>query len=219
MKNYELRRATLHDVDFLATVIIEAERSMTDKLGLSTIFDLSEDDIRSYLVSMLEEEVDGCEISVSSFMVATLNGKCIAAFGGWIEGFYDDMPSSLLKSNLIGYTIPKDKFAGIIDKRDIIKGIQIEREMYTHQLEYGYVISEERGNGLIGMIMNESLKSALNICPELKKSQVQIFENNPQSMNAYEKLGYRIVRRFESTHPDILKYMPYNVKLLMEKEL
>ena len=61
------RKATLNDVDFLVDTIVAAEKSGTDNFGLAKLFELSEDEMRSYIKAMLEEEVDGCEFSVSSF--------------------------------------------------------------------------------------------------------------------------------------------------------
>ena len=57
---YIIRKATLNDVEFIATVIIEAEKSMTNNFGLANFFELSEEDIRKYIIQILEEEVDGC---------------------------------------------------------------------------------------------------------------------------------------------------------------
>ncbi|HQN16948.1 MAG TPA: hypothetical protein PLC90_11395, partial [Bacteroidales bacterium] len=89
----------------------------------------------------------------------------------------------------------------------------------THQLEYAYVIKEQRGNQLINQIINELLKIAKNQNPSIKKSQVQVFENNFAAIKVYLNSGYKITKRVESKNPETLKYFPFNVKLLMEKEL
>ena len=65
-----IRPATLDDVEFIATTIIEAEKSSTDKIGPANYFGISESDYRNYLIQMLEEEIDGCELSISSFLIA-----------------------------------------------------------------------------------------------------------------------------------------------------
>ena len=67
---YVIRKATLQDVDFLADVIIGAEKSFTQNLGLANFFEISEERAKELLIAMLEEEVDGCEFSVSSFFIA-----------------------------------------------------------------------------------------------------------------------------------------------------
>lgn len=85
--------------------------------------------MRNYIKGMLEEEVDGCELSLSSFLVAEVEGEVVAAFGGWIEGKNEDeMPSALLKANLINYYLPKENVLASMEKSDIVKPLQIDRE-------------------------------------------------------------------------------------------
>lgn len=217
--NYSIRKATISDIDYLADVIIGAEKSMTNNLGLATFFDLSEKRIKQLIISMLEEEVDGCEFSISSFFVACYQGKPVAALGGWLECYYDDMPSSILKSNLIGYTFPKENIMKAHSKLEIIKEIQYERESGAYQLEYSFVDSEHRGKRLTNQLMKVHLEYAKHLDPQVKKAQLQPFENNKIIIGVHEKSGYQIVRRYVSTNKDILNYLPYNVKVLMEKQL
>lgn len=216
---YIIRKATLNDVDFLADVIIGAEKSLTENLGLATFFEISEKQLKEYIIAMLNEEVDGCEFSISSFFVACKNDKPVAALGGWLEGYYDNMPSSILKANLIGYTFPRDIILKAQTKYDIIKDIQFEREMGAYQLEYSYVDTEHRGKRLTQRLMRTHLEYAKQLDANVKKAQLQPFENNEIIIKVHEGSGYRVVKRFVSNNPDILKYMPFNVKVLMEKQL
>ena len=104
-----IRPATLEDIDFVVTAIIESEKSSTDKIGPANYFEITEADYRRYLIQMLEEEIDGCEISISSFVVAEYEGEILAATGGWLEGDNEDgLPSSMIKSNLFAYFLPKE---------------------------------------------------------------------------------------------------------------
>ena len=220
MSEYIFREAKVEDIPFLVDVIIEAEKSGTKLIGLAKTFDIDESELRKYLTQILEEEIDGCEFSLSSFLVAEYEGSPVAAFGGWIEGENeDDLPSSMLKSNLLTYVLPKEKFSQLYKVSEIIKEIQIEREPKTHQLEYAYVKSEHKGKGLIGNIIEKLLEKAKAKNNFVKESYVQVFEDNSNAIKAYQKSGYQIVKKFESKHPDILNYLPYNVKLLMKKEI
>ena len=91
-----IRRAAIKDMDFLVDTIVAAEKSGTDNFGLAKLFELSEGEMRTYIKAMLEEEIDGCEFSVSSFLVAEVDEKVVAAFAGWIEGQNEDeLPSSI----------------------------------------------------------------------------------------------------------------------------
>ena len=89
---------------------------------MAKLFELSEEQFRGYIAQMLEEEIDGCDFSISSFIIAEYEGKPVATFGGWIEGVNEDeMPSSLLKSNLIGYTIPLENIKKAQEKSQTIR--------------------------------------------------------------------------------------------------
>lgn len=151
----KIRRATLNDVDFLVDTIVAAEKSGTDNFGLAKLFELSEGEMRTYIKAMLEEEVDGCEFSVSSFLVADQQGRVVSAFAGWVEGQNEGgMSSALLKSNLIGYCLPMENVMKSQSKSDIVRPLQIEREEGIYQLEYSYTLPEYRGKGIMKDTIN-----------------------------------------------------------------
>ena len=213
-----IRRATVKDIDFLVDTIVAAEKSGTDNFGLAKLFELSEDEMKKYIKAMLDEEIDGCEFSVTSFIVAELDEKVVAAFAGWIEGRNEDeLPSSILKSNLVGYCLPVGNVKKSQSKSEIVRPLQIEREEGTYQLEYSYTLPEYRGRGILGNIIEAHEKEAIS--SKLKKIQVHVFDNNPSAIKSYEKKGFKITKRYESTHPDTSLFFPSNVELLMEKEL
>lgn len=214
----KIRRATLDDVDFLVDTIVAAEKSGTDNFGLAKLFELSEGEMRTYIKAMLEEEIDGCEFSVSSFLVADHHGKAVSAFAGWVEGQNEDeLPSSILKSNLVGYCLPVENVKKSQSKSDIVRPLQIEREEGTYQLEYSYTLPEYRGRGILGSIIEAHEKEAIS--NNVKKLQVHVFDNNPSAIKSYEKKGFKTTKRYESTYPDTSMFFPSNVELLMEKEL
>ena len=219
MSEYIYREATIKDIPFLVEVVIEAEKSGSDIIGLSKIFGIDELDLRKYLTQIFEEEIEGCEFSVSGFFVSEYDTLPVAALGGWIEGENEDgLPSSILKSNLLSYILPRENFSQLYKISEIIKDIQIERDLRTHQLEYGYVKPEHKGKGIFGNLIEKLLEKAKVQDKSIKKSYVQVFENNISAIKVHQKSGYEIVKRLESKHPEILNYLPYNVKLLMAKE-
>jgi len=216
-KDYSIRKATINDVNFLTDVVIGAEKSMTDNLGLAKFFDVTEEHLRSLIISMFEEEVDGCEFSISSFFVACYKNKPVAALSGWLEAYYDNMQSSLLKSNLINTTFPKESIIKGVSNFEIIKDIQFERKKNAYQFEYSYVDSKHRGRYLINKLIDAHLDFAKKLSSDVKKAQLQPFENNLNIIKTVELSGFHFVKRFESKNKEILNYFPYNVKLLMEK--
>lgn len=213
-----IRPAELKDVDFIATTIIEAEKSGTDKIGPANYFEVSESDYRKYLIQMLEEEIDGCEVSLSSFVVAEYEGRVVAARGGWLEGDNEDkMSSSMLKSNLFAYIIPKDNLLKGQSKYEIVKDIMIEREMGTYQLENSYTLSDFRGHHIMAILDAYHIDLARQ--KGAKKVQAHVSSENERSIKACERSGFHIVKKFTSNHPQVEEYYPDNTMVLLEMDL
>ncbi len=216
--NYIIRKATIKDVDFLADVIIGAEKSLTDNLGLANFFDLTEAKVKEYLITILEEEVDGCDFSISSFFIAWYGDKPVGALGGWVEGYYDGMSSNILKSNLISFVFPKENVIRAQLKMEMIQEmLHIERPRGTYQLEYIYVDNEHRGKRITQQLMDVHLAYAKELDPKVNKAQLSCFENNESIIKAHERNGYHKMRRYVCENIEILNYLPYNVKVMLEK--
>lgn len=215
---YIIRKATLDDVDFLVTTIIEAEKSSTNNLGLANYFEVTEEELRQYLKDILEEDIDGCELSVSSFIVAEYEGQVVSTRGGWLEGHNEDeQPSAVLKSNLIQFHFPMEKVLNAQKKWEIVKDIQVEREWGTYQWEYSYTVPEHRGHHLVPRINEMHIQQAKEL--GAKKIQGHVFANNIKSLKAYARSGFEVVKRYTSSHPLTKKYYPDDTILLLEKEL
>ncbi|MFZ1370725.1 MAG: GNAT family N-acetyltransferase [Ferruginibacter sp.] len=215
---YSIRKATIKDVDFLAEVIIGAEKSLTNNLGIANFFELTEEKVKELIIAMLEEEVDGCDFSISSFFIAFYGEKPVGALGGWIEGYFDGMSSNLLKANLISFKFPKENLQKAQGKMDMIKEmLHIERPMGTYQLEYVYVDNDHRGKRITQQLMDVHLAYAKQLDPNVTKAQLSCFENNESIIRAHERNGYQRIKRYVCDNEDILKYLPFNVKVLLEK--
>lgn len=213
-----IRTAEMKDLEFIATTIIEAEKSGTDKIGPANYFEISEADYRKYLIQMLEEEIDGCEISLSSFVVAEYNGQVVAARGGWLEGDNEDgMSSSMLKSNLFAFILPKENLMKGQNKYEIVKDIMIEREMGTYQLENSYTLAEFRGHHIMAKLDSYHLDLARQ--KGVNKVQAHVSNENERSIKACERSGFHIVRKFTSNHPQVKEYYPDNTMVLLEMNL
>lgn len=217
-QEYVIRKATLKDVSFLADVIIGAEKSFTQNLGLANFFEISEERAKELLIAMLEEEVDGCEFSVSSFFIAWYGDKPIGAVGGWLEGYFDGAPSNLIKSNLINFVFPKENVAKAQSKMELIKEmLQIERPLGTYQIEYGFVDNDHRGKRITDRLMDAHMAYAKQLDPNVTQVQVSCFETNQTSIRMHEKNGFKQIKRFVCDNEKILEYLPFNVKILLER--
>lgn len=216
---YTLREAEYSDLDFIVDVIISAEKSMSDTVGLAKVFDISEEQLRKYFAEILSESIEGCEYSLGSFLVACYNDDPVGALGGWLEGHPDGITSPLLKSNLISSVFPREKILGAQKIFALLRPLQYEREFGQYQIEYAYIDRSHRGIGLPQELMENHIRKAKAINPDVKKVQVQPFENNTGMIKAHESTGFKVVKRYVSEDPDVLNYMPYHSKVLMEKDL
>ena len=95
MNEYIIRKAALKDISFLADIVIAAEKGNSDKLSYSTLFNLSEKKVKELIIAMFEEEIDGCEFSLSSYLITEYNGLPVAGFGAWVEGLSENTPSKI----------------------------------------------------------------------------------------------------------------------------
>ncbi len=217
MNGYHIKNATIKDIPFLADAVIAAEKGNSDKLSFSTLFNLPEEKIKELLIAMFEEEIDGCEFSLSSFLVAEYNGEPVGTLCAWIEGFEGSMLSSILKSNLILHTFEKESIEFFGKVSYIIKGILIEREPLTLQLEYMHIKDQHVGKGIDIALLTKNEENALAKYPALQKSQCQVYKNNIFAVKMSLKNGFKIIRSHKSDNDDIFDYLPFNEKLLMEK--
>lgn len=214
-----IRTATAQDIDFLVAAIVSAEKSGSQNLGLATLFGLSEAQVAPLIGAMLQEEVDGCELSISSFLIAEVQGRPAAAVAGWIEGAVDEMPSAILKSNLIGATYPPESLEVLRAKAGVLAGLRIDRQWHALQLEYVHVDPAHRGHGWAGRLIEAHLDKARASAPIPEKAQVQAFGNNGVAVGLYDRLGFRVARTFTSVHPAITDHLPWHEKLLLERPL
>ncbi len=219
MNEYLIRKAIAADIPFLADVVIASEKGMSDRLSFTTLFNKSEEETKKLIIQMFEEEIDGCELSLSSFIVTEFEGKPVSGSGAWIECFHENMQSGILKSNLISYTFGKESIEYLKTKSHIVKDVLIDREPMTLQLEYFHIKDEHLGKGLDAALMDRIEQNALAEYPELKKVQCQIFKNSVFSIKILLRHGFKIVGSYKSGNEEIFDYLPYNEKLLMEKIL
>lgn len=217
---YIIRPATANDIDFLVETVIQAEKSSTGNCGLANYFDVTEEEMRDYLTKMFEEEVDGCEFSLNSFIVIEYDGEVVAAMGGWLEGDNEDeMPSSLLKSNLLMYVMPKEKILKSQENVVITKDLSIEREWGAYQGEYSFILPEHQGQFLLQDLLLAHVERAKSYGDKVKKMQVHVFEHNKVVLLNNKIMGFKTTKRFTSDNPRILDFFPYNTIVLMEKEI
>jgi ribosomal protein S18 acetylase RimI-like enzyme len=218
MSPNSIRNATLSDIAFLTDAVIAAEKSGTETLSYCTIFGLTEIEARKYVAEMFMEEIDGCELSVSSYLVAESENKVVAAVGAWVEGV-EGMPSSILKGNLLNYTLPKhciEKAAGL---NHLSKELQLTYIHNSIQIGIVYVHESFRGLGLANILIEEQLRKLKQLSPEINEAYLQVFGNNTAGIRSYKKLDFGIYEEKFSDKAEIETYFPGRHKILMVRKL
>lgn len=211
----EIRRAIESDIDFIVEAIIEAEKSGTDKLSYSTMFGLSEAEVRDILRNALLEDIPGQELCISGFMLALIDGVPSGAACSWIEEA-DDIPSAILKANILFHFFKCDFLFTASEKNRMIEQMNIPREKGTIQIESVYVSNKFRGLGVSNQIILEHIKRMIRNGQNADKIQIQLAGNNLSALRSYEKLGFRtvVVRKCEDA--EILRYLPSDTRIMME---
>jgi hypothetical protein len=218
MDNFVYRNASIDDVPFLVDTIIEAEKSGTDILTYSTIFGLSESESRKYIAEMLLEGVDGCELSISSFLIVESNGRIVGALSGWVEGI-NNISSTQLKGNLLSSTLPIESIKRALNLTSLLNEIYIAYIPGSIQKGAGYIIKEFRHKSLFSILTYKLIEHLLESSPNISEAYTQIYGSNISAIKANEKADFKVVMTKESANEEILYYLPSNKKLLMKKIL
>lgn len=219
MTSYIFRKATTNDIPFLADIVVNAEKGNSDKFSLSELLNISESRVRELIISMFEENVDGCEFSVQSYLLCELEGKPIAGFAGWIECYKEPIPSKVLKSNLMAFTFGASAIQTLLSKKEIINDLSIERTPLTFQLEYLYVSEMHRGKQIADLIISKHINNAIEEYSDLKYAQVQVFKNNYSAINVYTRNNFEIESEYKSDHKEVLSYLPFDSKYRMQRKI
>lgn len=218
MKGLIIRDANINDIPFIVETIIEAEKSGTNVFSYSTIFGLSEIEAKKYIKKMLLEEIDDCELSVSSFKIAVSNNIIVGATAAWIEGV-QGLSSAMLKGNLLNYILPKACIEKAKLLSPILKGVHIEHTNNSIQLGLVYLKKDFRGMGLVNLLIDSHIDFLKQKQKEITEVYVQVFSNNLAAVKAYKKVGFSVIKSKKSSNKTILNLLPFNEKTLMLREL
>ena len=213
-----IRQATEADKDFLIESIIEAEKSGSDMISDCAIFSITEDDFRTALSSMLDEDMEGQELNISGFLIAEVDGEKAAALNTWVENA-SGMSSSMIKSNLLMYFLDRQAIINAAPAMALMNEVNIHRDSNALQIESVYTAEKYRGLGLTSKLINEHIRLKQAAAVPFNKVQVILLKNNEAAQKAYQKAGFAIVAEKHCTNPAILNLMPCDTKILMEKQL
>ena len=212
--NLTVRQAAINDIDFVIEALIEADKSGSQMISTCSIFALSEDEYKEILRDILSQDIENYDYYLSGFLIAELNGEYVGASGSWLEGG-DGTPSGVIKSTMLFPYLDKAKISDIKNNIQIIKGSNLPREAGALQLEYVYVREKYRGHGIFTKVVRENIERNLSKYT-FSKVQSILFKENYKSYSAFLKFGYKVVEERKAENPEILRFFPFNVKILME---
>lgn len=212
-ENYLIRKASVNDVDFVVKTIIEAEKSGSGTFSYARIFNLREDEVALILKNMLLEEVDGCEFSLSSYLVVEAGSQLVAAAGAIVEN--EDHEAAFAKKNLLSYFIPRESLKHALCISHIISDLMIDHEENVLSLIAAYVVPEYRGNKLFGALVDEHVR----LHPGYNEVALQVMGNNIYAIRAYEQLGFVEIFRKTSTNKRIFEFLSAAEKIYMKKSI
>lgn len=212
------RSAIIEDIPFLVETIIEAEKAGTETFPYTTIFGLNLEEVKAILTNILHEESDNCELSLSSYMVASYENRSVAAVSSWVEGL-NGMSSVMLKGNLLNFFLPQQCIIRSAGLSHLLSQLYIEARRGSIQIGISYVSPEFRGFNLIGNLINHQIRRQMNMGFMIGEVFVQVFGNNISAIRAYERIGFSKMLTRVAHDQEIRLYLPDSVKILMKKDI
>ena len=210
-----IRKAGINDIDFIIETIIESEKSSSNVISSCNIFALSEEKFKEILVEILKQNVPNYDYYLSGFLIAEVDGKYVGALGSWYEAA-DETPSGIIKATILFPYLDRTKMKDISKNTKVIKGLTINREPHTLQLEHGYTCEQYRRQGVFSSLIKANIVRNLQKYSKLEKVQGVLFKANYKSYNAHLKIGYKVVEEKHVDDPEVLNFFPFDTKVLME---
>jgi GNAT superfamily N-acetyltransferase len=213
-----IRQATIADKAYVMTAITEAEKSGGNTVSYCNLLGITEQEFSNMLSNMLDEEIEGQELYIPGFLIASVDGIAAAASCSWVEQS-GNMASSTLKSNLLMYHTNRSTLLAAMPAIAALKEVNIDRTPGALQIESIYTSPHYRGKGLTGMLINEHIAQHKTTNPAVNKAQITLLGCNEAARSAYSKVGFVLAQEKKSDNPIILKLLSCDRKIMMEKTI
>ncbi|MEI6122459.1 MAG: GNAT family N-acetyltransferase [Bacteroidota bacterium] len=213
------KRATEQDIDFIIEAIVAAEKSGTKRLSYATMFGFDMAQVHELLRNAVLEDIPGQELALSGFIVAWIDENRAAAVCSWIEAA-DEIPSAVLKANVLYYFLGADTIAKAAEKAKMVADLDIPRQAGTLQIESVYVSNKYRGLGVSNKLILEHIRSSLQTTDGgFSRVQIHVAETNASAVRAYEKLGFETKIRKTCADKAVLEILPADTRIMMELDV
>jgi hypothetical protein len=213
-----IRPATIHDIDFVSSCIIEADRAGKPFTSYENIFNISDREFRNVLKNILEEEIEGCELFCDSYFLASDGQKPIAGVGAWMEGT-GMQASNVIRANLFSYCLGAERWQKAQHNLKLIAQHDIPRLPGALQFEDAYVVPEYRGYRVIEKIFAFGIREYLKKYPSLKLVQGFSLAENIHSIVTLTKMKWKQKKKIMFDDEELKKFLPRKGKILWELDL
>lgn len=209
----KIRPAIETDANLIADAVIASVSAGTDTVIYERIFGLERTELISLLRQIAGEEIDGQELTYPNYFILTDDEQnTLGCCAGWIE-----QQSNIQKAQIWAYYLGIERWNKAKTLLETISGFGFERDQGTFQLDGVYIVPEYRGKGLGTVLIKMVTKELKNHHPEISKSQIILFKQNISALKAYMNAGFSVIKEIQAENPQILDFLPYDTKLLLEQ--
>lgn len=206
---YSVRHAIKKDIPFLIQSIINADKSSTDICSYCKLIEIEELELVIALKKIFDEEIDGCEFSLTAFIVVVYSGEPIAACASWIEA-EEGMPSWQIRMAALRSFVPAEKLQNLTRKAEVCNTLLIKRSVGTLQIESVFIHPNHRGKELLAKMIDFHVNEKLVKTNDVFFLELLTYNSNLSAEKAYTKFGFVKVEETTSNHSQINQYYPSN---------
>ena len=211
-----LRIGKEKDIPFLAKTIREAEASGGPRSTYGVLFEMQPERTEEKLKDLLEEDLEGCEMGFSNFVVVTdQDGAPVGACAAWIEGD-GNAASGFLRGQMLSYAFGPERWKAAQDGLRALSEVHPARTTGALQMESFYVDPVMRGRGLVQRMIAEHFA---RFDGQFSVAEIQMANHNRAARRSYEKAGFVLANELITDAPLLRAILGTNGMLLMQKRL
>lgn len=212
-----IRRAGPDDLHFVVSAILEAERSGSGASAYERVFDLSPAEVRGLVQAMVEQGLEGSELSCGSFWLSLERGAPVAGLAAWVEAS-DGPGSALLRAAALADVLGRERWQAAGPRLRALRDVDIAREPGTLQIESVYTVPERRGRGEVSALVERAIEDCRARAAHVRRAQILSVVENAASARAFARAGFRETRRVTSSAPEVRALFPGSGRILWERQ-
>ncbi|MBT3208198.1 MAG: hypothetical protein HN704_03590 [Bacteroidetes bacterium] len=196
------RKATIKDIDYIAEILVQAEKSDNEYSPMQIIFGLSSEEYFKLIKNVLEEEVPGSEYFYDNYVLVFVKNEFAGGIAVWIEG-KGKKSSNFLKASLLSHYLGIEKWKESTNQLKLFATITHKRQSGILQIDSAFVVPKFQGNRLYHKLIQYGISLFLNDIVKIKKAQIVSIIENVKSVKSLQKFGFKIVNEKQSDIPEL----------------